>query len=170
MRFNKQFFKQVAFGQVRCFTMQVFNTQPVLFHQYYLCHLLLFKKWSFTLVWKPNPPLRSVCCTHLRAHADAVIICSTHEALVLKAPLSTWSVKSDSCYNVPLLCSARCMKPMLWSSADHALAQVRPRQIFTRTLSKKWSQSRALSLKIFLGGGVRAINRQTAIFVADSPR
>ncbi len=32
--------------------------------------------------------------------------------------------------------SARCMKQTLWSSADHALAHVRPRQIFTRTLSK----------------------------------
>ncbi len=47
------------------------------------------------------------------------------ESLALKAPLFTWSVKSFSCYNV-----------LLWSSADHALAQVRPRQIFTRTLSK----------------------------------
>ncbi len=28
------------------------------------------------------------------------------------------------------------MKQTLWSSADHALAQVRPRQIFTRALSK----------------------------------
>ncbi len=53
------------------------------------------------------------------------------EALALKAPLFTWSVKSFSC-----------------SSADHALAQVRPHQIFTRKLSKNetafWSQSRAL--------------------------
>ncbi len=58
------------------------------------------------------------------------------EALALKAPLFTWSVKSFSCYNV-LRLAAR----VLWSSADHALAQVRPRQIFTRTLSKngrKW--------------------------------
>ncbi len=29
---------------------KVFNIQPVLFHQYYLCHLLWFKKQSFTLV------------------------------------------------------------------------------------------------------------------------
>ncbi len=39
---------------------KVFNIQPVLFHQYYLCHLLWFKKQSFTLVWKPNPPLLSL--------------------------------------------------------------------------------------------------------------
>ncbi len=39
---------------------KVFNIQPVLFHQYYLCHLLWFKKQSFTLVWKPNPPVLSL--------------------------------------------------------------------------------------------------------------
>ncbi len=39
---------------------KVFNIQPVLFHQYYLSHLLWFKKQSFTLVWKPNPPLLSL--------------------------------------------------------------------------------------------------------------
>jgi len=39
---------------------KVFNFQPVLFHQYYLCRLLWFKKQSFTLVWKPNPPLLSL--------------------------------------------------------------------------------------------------------------
>ncbi len=58
------------------------------------------------------------------------------EALALKAPLFTWSVKSDSGHNVPWLWSAHCMKQMLWSSAEHSLAQVRPRQIFTRTFSK----------------------------------
>ncbi len=42
---------------------KVFNIQPVLFHQCYLCHLLWFKKQSFTLVWKPNPPLLSRLCT-----------------------------------------------------------------------------------------------------------
>ncbi len=40
------------------------------------------------------------------------------EALALKAPVFTWSVKSDSCYIVLRLCSARCMKQRLWSSAD----------------------------------------------------
>ncbi len=116
--------------------------------EYQHVHLLWFKKRSFTLVWKPNPPLHSVHGAHLRARADAASesTMGTHcsrsayapllrcfygrkpgstEALALKAPLFTWSVKSFSCYNV-----------LLWSSADHALAQVRPRQIFTRTLSK----------------------------------
>ncbi len=43
------------------------------------------------------------------------------------------------------LCSARCMKQTLWSSADHALAQVRPRQMFTCTFSKQWSQMQSQS-------------------------
>ncbi len=34
--------------------------------EYQHVHLLWFKKRSFTLVWKPNPPLRSVRCTHLQ--------------------------------------------------------------------------------------------------------
>ncbi len=43
---------------------KVFNIQPVLFHQCYLCHLLWFKKQSFMLVWKPNPPVaQSAACT-----------------------------------------------------------------------------------------------------------
>ncbi len=29
---------------------KVFNIQPVVFHHYYLCHLLWFKKQAFTLV------------------------------------------------------------------------------------------------------------------------
>ncbi len=41
-----------------------------------------------------------------------------------------------------------------FGAADHALAQVRPRQFFL----------------LGGGGGGRAINRQTAIFVAASPR
>ncbi len=52
---------------------KVFNIQPVLFHQCYLCHLLWFKKQSFT--YFENQILRClVCCVHLRAHADAVSI------------------------------------------------------------------------------------------------
>ncbi len=42
-----------------------------------------------------------------------------------------------------------------FGAADHALAQVRPRQFFLLGGG---------------GGGGRAINRQTAIFVAASPR
>ncbi len=102
--------------------------------EYQHVHLLWFKKRSFTLVWKPNPPLCSVRCAHLRARADVAsestmgVRCSrsayapllrclrsatravwngrktgSTEALALKAPLFTWSVKSFSCYNVPRL-------------------------------------------------------------------
>ncbi len=39
--------------------------------EYQHVHLLCFKNRSFTLVWKPNPLLRSVRCAHLRARADA---------------------------------------------------------------------------------------------------
>ncbi len=46
---------------------KVFNIQPVLFHQCYLCHLLWFKKQSFTLVWKPNPPVCLVGCAPSRS-------------------------------------------------------------------------------------------------------
>ncbi len=135
--------------------------------EYQHVHLLWFKKRSFTLVWKPNPPLRSVRCAHLHARADAAsestmgarCFCAASalltravwngrkpgstKALALKAPLFTWSVKSDSCYNV-LRLAAR----VLWSSADHALAQVRPRQIFTRTLSKNGRKCPVLSLLV----------------------
>ncbi len=121
--------------------------------EYQHVHLLWFKKWSFTLVWKPNPPLRSVRCAHLRADAASI-----NQAL-LKAPLFTWSVKSFSCYNVLRLCSVRCMKQTLWSSADHALAQVRLRQIFTRTISKKWSQMRLPGYSVWLLGCCCAVAR-----------
>ncbi len=64
-----------------------------------------FKKRSFTLVWKPNPPLCSVCGVHLRARADAA---SINQALHLKR--SCWKRLSsrdqwnfDSCYNVQRL-------------------------------------------------------------------
>ncbi len=52
---------------------KVFNIQPVLFHQYYLCHLLWFKKQSFTLVWKPNPPVCLCWCSECRLSACAKI-------------------------------------------------------------------------------------------------
>ncbi len=45
-----------------------------------------------------------------------------------------------------------------FGAADHALAQVRPRQFFLLDGGGGG------------GGGGRAINRQTAIFVAASPR
>ncbi len=113
--------------------------------EYQHVHLFWFKKGSFTLVWKPNPLLHCVHGAHL--HTDTVSINQTlptkrlrcrafAEAPPLKARLFTWSMKSESCYSVPWLCSACCMKQTLWSSADHVLARVRQCQIYTRTLSK----------------------------------
>ncbi len=74
--------------------------------------------------------------------ALAVLWC--HTVIILQALLQVEHA-SFSWYNV-LRLAARA----LWSSADHALVQVRPCQIFTHTLKKwsqmrpKWSQSRAL--------------------------
>ncbi len=105
--------------------------------EYQYVHLLWFKKRSFHFsVWKPNPLLRSVCCAHLRARADKPG--SLHMKRSRWKRLSSrdqWNL-TPSCYNVPRLFSARCMKQTLWSSLDHALAQVRPCQIFTLTFSK----------------------------------
>ncbi len=133
---------------------KVFNIQPVLFHQCYLCHLLWFKKQSFTLVWKPNPPLLSRLCTFALVLMQWVSCRLYPRSLALNVHLFTWSVKSDSCYNVPWLCSARAIWSRNFGAPDHAFAQVRPR--FFLLGKKKW--------------GGRAINRQTAIFVAASPR
>ncbi len=56
--------------------------------EYQHVHLLWFKKRSFTLVWKPNPPLCSIRCTHL--------------ALVL-----TWRVKAQWACAAPALHTRR---------------------------------------------------------------
>ncbi len=53
--------------------------------EYQHVHLLWFKKRSFILVWKPNPPLRSVRGAHLRTRADAA---SINQALPMKR--SSW--------------------------------------------------------------------------------
>ncbi len=106
---------------------KVFNIQPVLFHQCYLCHLLWFKKQSFTLVWKPNPPLLSRLCTFALVLMQWVSCRLYPRSLALNVHLFTWSVKSDSCYNVPWLCSARAIWSRNFGAADHAFAQVRPR-------------------------------------------
>ncbi len=127
--------------------------------EYQHVHLLWLKKRSFTLVWKPNPPLRSVRCAHLRARADAASesTMGAHCSHSAYAPLLLClRVRCETGVNQALLKRSRwkrliseiflllqcattlqwALKQMLWSSADHVLAQVRPRQIFTRTLSK----------------------------------
>ncbi len=89
-----------------------------------------YRRWQYTTAVATDHRRWRGC--HGHRHSPS----STHEALALKAPLFTWSVKLDFCYNVLWLCSTCCMKQMLWSSLQHALAQMRPHQICTRTLSK----------------------------------
>ncbi len=133
---------------------KVFNIQPVLFHQNYLCHLLWFKKQSFTLVWKPNPPLLSRLCTFALVLMQWVSVGSTHEA-------SRWMcISSRDQWNLTpaTMCRGSAARALyeaetLEQQTMH-FAQVRPR--FFLLGKKKW--------------GGRAINRQTAIFVAASPR
>ncbi len=92
---------------------------------------------------------------HLRARADAVSVGSTHEA-------SRWMcISSCDQWNLTpaTMCpgSAACyMKQKLWSSRPCICTSA---TTFFFYLGKKSG-----------GGGGRAINRQTAIFVAASPR
>ncbi len=110
--------------------------------EYQHVHLLWFKKRSFTLVWKPNPPLRSVRCVHLHARANAASesaapalhtrrFCAA-SALLTRAVWTQALMKHSRWKRLSSLVS----EIFLLQQADHALAQVRPRQIFTRTLSK----------------------------------
>ncbi len=144
--------------------------------EYQHVHLLWFKKRSFTLVWKPNPPLRSICCAHLRARADAAsestmgallplciraasalpLLCVRCETRLYWSA-RTWSVKSFSCYNV-LRLAARA----LWSSADHALAQVRPCQILK--MEKKTEFGKKINLK--LGKNKYLFRIKAAVFLS----
>ncbi len=114
--------------------------------EYQHVHLLWFKKQSFTLVWKPNPPLRSVRCAHLRARADApsestmgarcsrsayvpLLRCLYSAYACGVKPGSTEALARDQWNLSPAtMCCAGSAR--LWSSADLALAQVRPGQIF----------------------------------------
>ncbi len=103
---------------------KVFNIQPVLFHQYYLCHLLWLKKQSFTLVWKPNPPLLSL----LRAPSRSCWCSecsSTHEAWrwMYISSRDQWNLTPAT-----MCCGSAARRR--FGAADHALAQVRPRQFF----------------------------------------
>ncbi len=113
--------------------------------EYQHVHLLWFKKQSFTLVWKPNPPLRSVCCVHLSARADAA---SINQALRARAESASLHVISE--IFLLLQCGVALQRTLY--EAD-ALEQRRPctrtsattSNFYSHTL-KKWSQSRALPL------------------------
>ncbi len=130
--------------------------------EYQHVHLLWFKKRSFTSVWKPNPPLtfalvltwrvkaqwaRAAPALHTRRFCAASAL-YTHavwngrkpgstEALALKAPLFTWSVKSFFCYNVLRLAV---MKRQMYE-AD-VLEQRRPCTRTSATTSNFYSLSK----------------------------
>ncbi len=96
---------------------KVFNIQPVLFHQCYLCRLLWFKKQSFALVWKPNPPLLSL----LRAPSRSCW-CSKCSWKYISSR-DQWNLTPAT-----MCCGSAARRR--FGAADHALAQVRPRQFF----------------------------------------
>ncbi len=125
---------------------KVFNIQPVLFHQCYLCHLLWFKKQSFTLVWKPNPPVaQSAACTFV------LVLCRLY-------PPSA-SSESTSLHVIS----------EIWLLLQCAVALQRADALEQQTMHLH----KCDHVNFFTGGGGgggRAINRQTAIFVAASPR
>ncbi len=104
---------------------KVFNFQPVLFHQYYLCHILWFKKQSFTLVWKPNPQWLSPLRAPLRS-------CWCSECWPMKR--SRWKCFSsrDQWNLTPatMCCGSAARRSRRVEAADHALAQVRPVNFF----------------------------------------
>ncbi len=135
---------------------KVFNIQPVLFHQCYLCHLW-FKKQSFTLVWKSNPPLR--LCT-LRARCW----CSECRLYPRKprAECASLHVISEIwlCYNVAVALQrgARYMKQQkLWSSRPCICTSVDHRFFFT--WEKKWG-----------GGGVVRLTAKPRYCCCFHPR
>ncbi len=126
----------------------------------------------FSLKTKSSILLNPLCApSHSCCRSEYKPGCT--EVFMLTAPLFTWSVWSDSCYNVPELFLTPCqiITPLLeiaiwlpnpnptpnlnpsptpnpnlpilgenWAEhrlcSDHALAQERPCQIFTRTISK----------------------------------
>ncbi len=125
-------------------------------HEYQHVHLLWFKKRSFTLVWKPNPPLRSVRCMHLHARADAAsestmgARCSRSASALLRVRCETgvnrlyWSARAESAslhviseIFLLLQCATALLRALY--EAD-ALEQRRPctSNFYLHTL-KKWS-------------------------------
>ncbi len=88
--------------------------------------------------WKHNGCTLLPLC--IRAASALPLLCETavNQALLKRLRWKHLSSR-DQCYNV-----------LLWSSADHALAQVRPRKCFTRTLSKSGRKSKALYIYIYI--------------------
>ncbi len=118
--------------------------------EYQHVHLLCFKKRSFTLVWKPNPPLLAARtfallltgqvkaqCAHAAPALHTRLFCSA-SALLTRAVWNQALLKRLHLISeiFLLLQCAVAGSVRALEQADHALAQVRPCQIFTRTLSK----------------------------------
>ncbi len=154
-------------------------------HEYQHVHLLRFKKQSFTLVGKPNPPLCYIRYTQLHARADAVCINQTlpmkrscWRAFVRAKPgsteahLFTWSMKSDFCYNLPwssILFGPGSGAHTVWSRRFGAAQTMHSHkcehvEFFTRTLKKKWSQMRPFCLQS------KALFREDAPFSATKKK
>ncbi len=138
--------------------------------EYQHVHLLWFKKRSFTLVWKPNPPLRSLRCAHFRACADAAsestmgARCSAlhtrrfcaASALLTRAVWNGrktrlyWSAHAEST-SLHVISEIFLLLQCAVAGSACALEQRRPCTRKSATMSifyshtlKKWSQSRAL--------------------------
>ncbi len=124
---------------------KVFNIQPVLFHQYYLCHILWFKKQSFTSVWKPNPPLLSP----LRAPSRSCW-CSECRLYPWSARAESASLSCDQWNLTPatMCCGSAARRNRRFGAADHALAHVRLTFSISSSFSLSFSPSLA-SLYLF---------------------
>ncbi len=142
-----------------CPTLRSFIPLWLIFRCYsvYFCVSVLLSSWNF------HPKMAA-----FQSFASwASILFGINQALPTKR--SRWKrLSSRDQWNLTpatmQLCSARCMKQMLWSSAEHALAQMWPRKIFTRTFSKKWSQMRPFwaqsrALKCSLGEHKRLLSK-----------
>ncbi len=153
--------------------MKVFNIQPVFFSSVLFVSpsLVKIKEASFILVWKTKfsvalsllrAPSRSCWCSEYRLYPRS----ASAESASLHVISEIWLLLHTMYRSF----AAHALWSRRFGAADHALAQVWPRQIFTCTLSKNcrkmvsfWSQSRALSLDFFLGvGGV--------VRLTDKPR
>ncbi len=117
--------------------------------EYQHVHHLWFKKRSFTLVWKPNPLLCSVCCAHLRARADAA---SINQALLKRSRWKHLSSHDQWNLSPATMClgSAVCA---VWSrrfgAAQTTSTCATASNFYSHTLKKFWSQSRALLYAVY---------------------
>ncbi len=102
--------KMFTFSGLRSSLYFSLKTQSYVFHCFLNIHVIF-----------------AAYCVHLCARADEA---SINQALHLKH--SHWSASLHMISGILLL--LQCMKH--WSSTNHALAQMRPHQIWTRTFSK----------------------------------